>query len=168
MLAPQLVEMRTYDIIELSDAFLIVVARHGSAMPQLKSGSITKSLLFLFRQRKNKKRGSRLREMRGGFGIKFRQPAFRLRAPAGTDGDELPPIDRVADSSRSDAAPGVEGPKLPAGSSIQRENVAFQIAAKNQVARGGQERRHVVVLCVEGPLFLPGRGIEPEIGRASC
>jgi hypothetical protein len=37
MLAPQLVEMGTYDIIEFSDAFLIVVAIHGSAMPQLKS-----------------------------------------------------------------------------------------------------------------------------------
>src|SRR5579863_2938255 len=69
-------------------------------------------------------------------------------------------MDRIADGSGSDASTGVEGPKFLAGASIQREYVAFQIASKNQVARRGQERRHVVVLRVEGPFFFPCRGIE--------
>src|ERR1700688_2793374 len=141
MLAPQLVEMGTYHIIEIPDAFLVVVAGHGSAMPQLKSGSVTKNLFF--RQRKNKKRGRGLRDMCGGFGINFRKPPFRLRASAGTNGDVLTPVDRVTYGGRGDAAPGVEGPKLLPGSGIEREDAALQIAAKNQVARGGQQRRHV-------------------------
>src|SRR6202166_2160100 len=124
------------------------------------SQKVSKSLFFLLRQRKNKKCGSGLRDMGGGFGINFSEPAFRLRASTGTNSDVLPPIDRVADGSGGDAASGVEGPKLLAGSSIQREDVALQIAANNQVARGGQKRRHVVVLRIEGPFLLPCRGIE--------
>src|SRR6266851_1899731 len=124
------------------------------------SQNVPRSLLSLLRQRKNKKCGSGLCDMGGGFGINFSKPAFRLRASAGTNCDILPPIHRIADGSGSDAAPSVEGPKLLSGSSIQREYVAFEIAAKNQVARGGQQRRHVVVLRVEGPFLLPCHRIE--------
>src|ERR1700687_213864 len=160
MLAPQRVEMGAYEIVEFPDSFLIVLAGHCSVAPQMKSGSFTNNLLSLLRQRKNKKCGSGWRDMGGGFGINFSKPALRLRATTRPNGDVLPPVDRVADGSGGDAAPGVEGPKLLAGSSIQSEDVALQIAAKNQVARGGQERRHVVVLGVEGPLLLPRHRIE--------
>src|ERR1700674_4702207 len=121
---------------------------------------ISKSLFSPLRQCKNEKCGSGLRDMRCGFGINLRKPALRLRASSGTNCDELPPIHRIADGSGCDAAPGVEGPNFLAGSRIQREYIALQIASHNQVARGGQERRHVVVLRVEGPLLLPRRGVK--------
>src|SRR5579863_2568410 len=107
--------------------------------PQMKLSKFKKNLLFLIRQSKDKKCGSGLRDVRRRFGINFGQPAFRLRAAAGTHGDVLPPIDGIADGGGSDAPTRVEGPKFLPVPSIQREDVAFQIAAKNQVARGGQE-----------------------------
>src|SRR5271169_4737225 len=89
---------------------------------------------FLFGQCKDEECRCGLGDMGRGFRIDFRKPAFGLRAAARTNGDELPPINRITYGSRRDAASGVEGPQLLPGFRIQRENATLQIAAENQVA----------------------------------
>ncbi len=116
--------------------------------------------LASFWQGKNEERRGGLRKMASAFRPQSRDKILCGRASTGRKGYILPPAHGKTDWRRGDAAPGVEGPELLASPGIERECIALQIPAENQIPRRCQQRRNIEVFCVKRPLPLAGRGIE--------
>lgn len=72
------------------------------------------------------------------------QPGWLLEAKhnhaaASRDADVLSPFELVRDRIRPDFAPGLEAPQELAARRIEREEVTFHRARKNQIARSGKQ-----------------------------
>src|SRR3954469_3636415 len=90
------------------------------------------------------------------------QEALGPGAPAGRHGDELPAVDLVGARARVVAAAALELPEQVARLGVERVELTGRLAAEQEVAPGGQQRRaHRDVVLPAPPL-----GAGPRVERA--